>query len=39
LAGQSIEFDPTIADVHTQPTDAAGNPVGHVLHVGTTIRA
>lgn len=31
----SVEFDPTIADVHTQPTDAAGNPVGRVLHVGT----
>jgi hypothetical protein len=31
----SIEFDPTIADVHTQPTDEAGNPVGKVLHVGT----
>jgi hypothetical protein len=26
---------PTIADVHTQPTDEAGNPVGRVLHVGT----
>ncbi len=32
---QSIEFEPTIADVHTQPTDEAGNPVGRVLHVGT----
>jgi hypothetical protein len=21
--------------VHTQPTDEVGNPVGHVLHVGT----
>ena len=31
----ALEFDPTIADVHTQPTDEAGNPVGHVLHVGT----
>jgi hypothetical protein len=29
------EYDPTIADVHTQPTDEAGNPVGKVLHVGT----
>jgi hypothetical protein len=29
------KFDPTIADVHTQPTDEAGNPVGKVLHVGT----
>jgi hypothetical protein len=27
-------FDPTIADVHTQPTDAGGNVVGRVLHVG-----
>jgi hypothetical protein len=31
----SEEFDPTIADVHTQPTDAAGNDVGRILHVGT----
>ncbi|HEY8944202.1 MAG TPA: DUF3160 domain-containing protein [Polyangiaceae bacterium] len=31
----ALEFDPTIADVHTQPTDEAGNPVGRVLHVGT----
>lgn len=31
----SVEFDPTIADVHTQPTDEGGNPVGKVLHVGT----
>lgn len=31
----SIEFDPTIADVHTQPTDEVGNTVGKVLHVGT----
>jgi len=31
----SVEFDPTIADVHTQPTDAFGVPVGRVLHVGT----
>jgi hypothetical protein len=29
------KFDPTIADVHTQPYDEAGNPVGKVLHVGT----
>ncbi|MDZ7725581.1 MAG: DUF3160 domain-containing protein [candidate division KSB1 bacterium] len=27
------EPDYVIADVHTQPTDQAGNPVGHVLHV------
>jgi len=31
----TVAFDPTIADVHTQPTDAAGNDVGRVLHVGT----
>lgn len=29
------EFDPTIADVHTQPTDEGGGFVGRVLHVGT----
>lgn len=27
--------DPTVADVHTQPTDEEGNDVGRVLHVGT----
>lgn len=32
---KSIEFDPTIADVHTQPADAAGAIVGKVLHVAT----
>lgn len=31
----SPKFDPTIADIHTQPTDEAGNLVGRVLHVGT----
>ncbi len=31
----SIEASPTIADVHTQPADEAGNVVGNVLHVGT----
>jgi Protein of unknown function (DUF3160) len=30
-----IELDPTIADVHTQPTDEGGDMVGRVLHVGT----
>jgi hypothetical protein len=30
-----LEVDPTVADVHTQPTDAAGNDVGRILHVGT----
>ncbi len=29
------DYSPTIADVHTQPTDEVGNPVGKVLHVGT----
>jgi hypothetical protein len=29
------KFDPTIADVHTQPTEENGNPVGRVLHLGT----
>ncbi|AUX25345.1 hypothetical protein SOCEGT47_058890 [Sorangium cellulosum] len=32
---KSVEQDPTIADVHTQPTDEGGAPVGRVLHVGT----
>lgn len=31
----AIEFSPTIADVHTQPTEADGTPVGKVLHAGT----
>jgi hypothetical protein len=31
----SIQFDPTIADVHTQPADEGGAIVGKVLHVGT----
>lgn len=31
----AAEFDPTIADVHTQPTDEVGAFVGRVLHVGT----
>ena len=30
-----VEWSPTIADVHTQPTDEVGNYVGKVLHVGT----
>ncbi len=30
-----ITFDPTIADVHTQPYDEHGSLVGRVLHVGT----
>ncbi|WP_437524249.1 DUF3160 domain-containing protein [Sorangium sp. So ce726] len=32
---QTVAEDPTIADVHTQPTDESGAPVGRVLHVGT----
>jgi hypothetical protein len=32
---QSVHEDPTIAAVHTQPTDEAGNFDGRVLHVGT----
>ena len=27
--------DFVVADIHTQPTDEAGNIVGKVLHVGT----
>lgn len=30
-----VELDPTMADVHTQPTDEGGTPVGKVLHVAT----
>ncbi|REG34144.1 uncharacterized protein DUF3160 [Archangium gephyra] len=30
-----LEHEPIIADVHTQPTDGAGNPVGKVLHAAT----
>lgn len=29
------DFDPSITDVHTQPTDEVGAEVGRVLHVGT----
>lgn len=32
---RGLKLDPTIADVHTQPTDEAGGMVGKVLHVGT----
>lgn len=31
----ALEVDPTVADVHTQPTDEGGRTVGRVLHVGT----
>ncbi|HVU00974.1 MAG TPA: DUF3160 domain-containing protein [Polyangiaceae bacterium] len=34
-ADDALEFDPTIADVHTQPSDESGNPVGKILHVAT----
>jgi len=30
-----LNFDFKVADVHTQPTDQAGNFVGYVLHVGS----
>lgn len=33
--GKILSHDPVIADVHTQPDDASGTRVGHVLHVGT----
>lgn len=33
--GSSTDWQPTIADVHTQPTDEGGVEVGRVLHVGT----
>jgi hypothetical protein len=36
FAGNSLTYDPTIADVHTQYTDEAGNVVGRVLHVGAS---
>ncbi len=31
---KALWMDFTVADVHTQPTDAGGAPVGNVLHVG-----
>lgn len=34
-ANKVLTFDPTIADVHTQPTDEGGNDVGRILHVAT----
>jgi hypothetical protein len=30
-----LKQEPIVCDVHTQPTDEDGNPVGKVLHVGT----
>ncbi len=35
IYGEAVEFDPTIADVHTQPEEDGGVEVGKVLHVGT----
>lgn len=29
-----LDFDFTVADVHTQPTEPGGAVVGNVLHVG-----
>jgi hypothetical protein len=34
FANDSTEYHPTIADVHTQYTDEAGNVIGRILHVG-----
>ena len=31
---KGLNWDFVVADVHTQPTDQAGNVVGHVMHVG-----
>ncbi|HEV7556293.1 MAG TPA: DUF3160 domain-containing protein, partial [Kofleriaceae bacterium] len=31
----ALHAQPVVADVHTQPTDEMGNPVGLVLHAGT----
>jgi len=35
LGDDALDSNPTIVDVHTQPTDAGGNVVGRVLHVAT----
>jgi hypothetical protein len=32
---RALDFEPTVADVHTQFTDEAGNEVGRILHVAT----
>ncbi|MEO8183928.1 MAG: DUF3160 domain-containing protein [Deltaproteobacteria bacterium] len=34
-AASGLTYDPVVADVHTQPTDAVGRDVGRILHVGT----
>jgi len=33
----SVQHSPTVADVHTQPADENGIPVGKVLHVGVNM--
>ena len=33
--GDVLSHEAVVADVHTQPTDEGGTPVGRVLHVGT----
>lgn len=33
-AMESLAWDPTVADIHTMPTDEHGATVGRVLHVG-----
>jgi hypothetical protein len=35
LGDDALDSNPTIVDVHTQPTDAGGAVVGRVLHVAT----
>jgi hypothetical protein len=35
--GEALHAMPVVADVHTQPTDGAGNRVGLVLHAGTAM--
>ncbi|HMA96923.1 MAG TPA: DUF3160 domain-containing protein, partial [Polyangiaceae bacterium] len=35
LPERGTEYDPVVADVHTQPTDEMGSDVGRILHVGT----
>jgi hypothetical protein len=33
---RALDFDPTVADVHTQFTDESGAEVGRILHVATS---
>ena len=35
MRNDATDLHPTIADVHTAPTDEAGTDIGNVLHVGT----